>query len=148
VDIGTKLRVDVFRAIGGIMTRAAPLVLPTGEIRVVAVEDLIARMARLSLELARGVPIPAKHAIDFLRLLELTAPSEVQRAWGDHRKPGHPLIFGDALDILRDLVRNRGDLLVAPEYSKDVGAECPRCVPTPGFPLADPRVIVSALGYC
>lgn len=68
VDMETKLRIDVFRAAGASMTRAIQLALPTGAIKIVAVEDLIARTARLLLDLADGNPIPAKHAADFLAL--------------------------------------------------------------------------------
>jgi len=148
VDMETKLRIDVFRAAGASTTRAIQLALPTGEMRIVAVEDLIARTARLSLDLADGIPVPAKHAEDFLRLSELIASPEVQPAWGDHRKPEHPLVFRDAMDMLLELIQNRKDLLIVPEYSKDVTAECSRCVPTSAFPLADLQVIFSALGYC
>jgi hypothetical protein len=148
VDMGTKLRIDVFRAIGASMSRAGQVALPAGKIKIVAVEDLIARIARLSLDLADGVPIPAKHARDFLRLSKLKAPVDVQPAWHDHRKPGQPLVFEEVSDLLHELIPKRNDLLIFPENSTDVDAECPRCVPTPAFPLADPSVILSILGYC
>jgi hypothetical protein len=148
VDAEAKIRIDVFRATGASMTRASQLDLPTGKIKVVALEDLIARTARLSLDLADGVPIAAKHATDFVRLSDLIGPPGVQPAWRDHRKPGHPQDFKDARDLLHELIPKRTDLLIVPEYSKDVSAVCPRCVPTSAFPLADPRAIFSALGYC
>src|SRR5215472_7664083 len=66
VDVDAQLRIDVFRAVGGTFKRASRIKLPVGEFTVVALEDLIARTARLSLDLANGVPVPAKHAADFL----------------------------------------------------------------------------------
>ena len=148
VDVDAKLRIDVFRATGASMERAERLALPAGKIKIVALEDLIARTARLALDLESGVPIPANHALDFLRLAELMAPQDVQPAWRDHRKPEHPPDFKDARQLLLELIPRRSDLLIVPNYSKDVSASCPRCVATSAFPLADPQVIFSVLGYC
>ena len=148
VDVEAKLRIDVFRATGASMRRAGQMDLPTGRISVVALEDLIARTARLSLDIASGIPIPAKHAADFMRLSDLIGPMEVQSVWSDHRKPDHPRIFKDARDLLHELIPKRSDLLIVPNYSKDTGATCPRCVSTSVFPLADPNIILSVLGYC
>jgi len=148
VDVETKLRVDLFPATGKSMRRAGQMDLPTGRIGVVALEDLIARTARLSLDIASGIPIPAKHAADFTRLSDLVGPMDVQSAWSDHRKPDHPAVFKDAKDLLRNLIPKRSDLLIVPDYSKDISAACPRCVSTPVFPLADRHTIFSLLGYC
>ena len=111
-------------------------------------EDLIARAARLSLDLANGVPVPAKHAADFLLLSTMLGPRDAQSAWCDHRKPDQPESFAEVRKILTELIPNERDLLVTPEYSKDVNARCERCVSTTAFPLANPRAILSVLGYC
>src|SRR5215472_2561209 len=74
VDVDAQLRIDVFRAVGGTLKRASQMKLPVGEFTVVALEDLIARAARLLLDLANGVPVPAKHAADFLVLSTMLGP--------------------------------------------------------------------------
>ena len=148
VDVDARLRIDVFRAVGGTFTRASRIKLHVGEFTVVALEDLIARTARLSLGLANGVPVPAKHAVDFLLLSTMLGRGEAQSAWCDHRKPNQPESFAEVRKILTSLIPNQPELLVTPEYSKDVHVRCERCVPTAVFPLADPLTILSVLGYC
>ena len=50
--------------------------------------------------------------------------------------------------LLHELIPSQHDLLIIPDYSKDVSEGCRRCAPTPKFPLADPAAIVSILGCC
>jgi hypothetical protein len=148
VDADARLRIDVFRAVGGTFKRASRIKLPVGEVTVVAVEDLIARTARLLLDLASGVPVPAKHAEDFLLLSTMLGGRDAQSAWCDHRKAHQPASFAEVRKILTALIPHQRDLLITPEYSQDVHARCERCVPSAVFPLADPFAIVSVLGYC
>jgi hypothetical protein len=80
VDVDAQLRIDVFRAVGVTFKRASQIKLPVGELTVVALEDLIARTARLSPDLANGIPVPAKHAADLLLLSTMLGPREAQSA--------------------------------------------------------------------
>ena len=148
VDADTSLRVDVFRADGGIMSRAISVDVPSGPLRVISVEDVVAYEARLLLDLDASVPVPAKHADDYLRLAELVKSSNMETAWQDHRKPTHPMTFGETNTLVKRLITTRRDLLFSPEYSKEAAEICRRCVPTPPFQLADPNVVLSLLGYC
>ena len=148
IDSDSALRIDVFRAYGETMSRASDLDLPDGAIRLIALEDLLARAARLALDLAEGVPTPAKHAKDFLRLGRLIDPAEVETAWKDQRKPKHPSTFQEASGLLQELIPARHRLLITTDYSKEIEALCPRCTPTGAFHLADPSVVLSLLGYC
>jgi len=148
VDPDTAVRIDVFRANGATMSRASRVDLPVGTIRLISVEDLVARTARLVLDLAEGVPVPAKHARDFLGLLELVDPPEVEAAWQDHRRSQHPASFAETSRRLQDLIPASQKLLINPDYSKDATEVCERCAPTAVFRLADPAVVRSVLGYC
>jgi len=136
IDPDSCLRVDVFRACGDTMHRA---------VGIVSLEDLVARTARLLLDLAGGVPVASKHARDYLRFVDLV---DAEAAWQDHRKPMHPPTFREADRLIRDLIRTRGNLLITPEYSKNTEEVCPRGAPTAAFQLADPNVVLSLLGYC
>ncbi len=140
VDPETSLRVDVFRACGAAMERARD--------GVASLEDLAARAAGLTMDLAEGVPMPAKHAADFLRLSTMVDAARVEEAWRDHRKPKHPATFQEASSLLRDLIPARPHLLITPEYSKDTEARCARCLSTAAFPLADAKRVLALLGYC
>lgn len=148
IDANTSLRVDLFRVYGAIMSRTIPAVLPSGPVQVISVEDATARAVRLLLDLAAGVPVSAKHASDYQRLVRLVTLSGVQNAWQDHRKPSHPTTFREANTLVERLIETRRDLLISEEHSRNVAEICPRCVRTSPFPLADANVVLSLLGYC
>ena len=148
IDADAALRIDVFRACGQTMSRSVPANLPSGPLRVVSLEDLVARAARLLLDLADGVPVASKHARDYLRFVDLVDPVVMDEAWQDHRKPEHPWSFEEARRALPDLFCAHPGLLITPVYSKNPEEQCPRCTPFARFPLADPNVVLTLLGYC
>jgi hypothetical protein len=148
VDADTSLRVDVFRADGGIMSRAISVDVPSGRLRVISVEDVVAHEARLLLDLDESVLVAAKHADDYLRLADFVKSSNIETAWQDHRKPTHPMMFGEPGTLVKRLIATRRNLLISPDYSKDAAEICRRCVRASPFQLADPKVILSLLGYC
>jgi hypothetical protein len=148
IDADTALRIDVFRAYGATMKRTSLLDFPGGPIQLVSPEDLVARTARLALDLAEGAFVPTKHAVDFTRLVVLVDSSKVENIWPDHRRPQHPASFAETVRILRNLIPARQDLLITPDYSKDATEICGRCAQTAAFRLADPNVVLSLLEYC
>ncbi len=147
VDAESAVRIDVFRTYTDILNRSSDLILPTGIVRLISLEDLIARLARLTLDLAGKIETPAKHALDFLRLMELVDTNAVEAAWRDHRKPAQPATFKETSSLLHALIATRSDLLITPDYSKNATTVCPRCVNTNRFRLADPSAIRAILGY-
>ena len=148
VDARPAIRIDVFRADIRVVARAIDVGVPDGVLRVASLEDLLARAARLTLPLADGVPVPSKHAKDFLALLKLAPPNSVERAWVDHRRSHDPATFREVATTLCGLIQRRSDLLITPKYSHNPAQECRRCVPTGRFRVADPALILSILGYC
>jgi hypothetical protein len=148
VDPDGAVRIDVFRAYGGETSRCEELTLSTGVLRLVSIEDLAARTARLALDLATNQPVPAVHALDFIRFTKWVDPAQVEPIWPDHRKSQHPKSFNEAYRLLTHLIPARQDLLLTREYSKEVTRVCPRCKETTALRLADARVVLSLLGYC
>jgi hypothetical protein len=148
IDPDSALRIDVFRAIGATMGRSSRLNLQSVTVQLISLEDLLAREARLALDLAQNIPVPSKYARDFLRLIELVNPADVETAWQDHRRTKHPVTFEEASSLLQDLIPAHPELLIAPRYSNDTEKACTRCQPTAAFQLADPKVVLSLLGYC
>jgi len=128
------------------MSRAISVDGPSGPLRVISVEDVVAHEARLLLDLDACVPVPAKHADDYLRLTELVKIVQHGNCVQDHRKPTHPMRFGEADTLLKGLIATRRNLLISLEYSKETAEICPRCVRTSPFQLADPNVVLSLLG--
>jgi hypothetical protein len=144
----TAVRVDIFRAYGGTTARAVRVQLNGAPLRMVSLEDLAARTARLCMGLAGDEAVPAKHARDLLRLLAVADLGQTEAAWQDHRKAGYPGSFSDAARQLTGLIAERPDLQIDPIYSRDTTARCSRCEATPEFPLADAGCVLSLLGYC
>ena len=138
VDPVNALRIDVFRANGATMERTVCLEAAFGTVRLISLEDLVARSARLVLEIGEGRPASVKHATDFLRLLEFVNPAKIETAWQDHRKPQHPATFEETRMLLENLISNRKQLLITPKYSTNSSEKCLRCAPTSAFRLADP----------
>jgi hypothetical protein len=148
VDAETKIRIDVFRANGSTVRRAQTVELSLGTVLVISVEDLIARLVRLVLQLAEGILVAPKYAHDLIRMLKLLNPDAAEPAWLDHRRPQHPAVFREACGIALELIETRPHLLVVPEYSKNTAEPCPRCVSSDRFRVLDPALMLSTMGYC
>jgi hypothetical protein len=145
VDAKEAVRIGIFNDGGAASRRAQTVVLSGWETQMISVEDLLARMARLSLDIGHGEAVPAKHVRDFLRLLKLADADGVEMVWADHRWEDHPATFRKAHELLQDLVSTRQELLITPTYSTTF-ENCKRCRPTPYFQLADPKSVHSILG--
>lgn len=147
VDADQAIRVDVFNDGGAATKRAQTIVLSGWRTQVISLEDLLARMARFSLDIAHGEAVPAKHVHDFLRLVKLADVDDVEMVWADHRRPEHPTSFREARELLQAFIPKRQDLLIKPDYSNDINEVCSRCIPIPHFQLADRFRLRSLLGY-
>jgi len=142
------LRVDVFRTHPAVMNRARPVQTEFGAIHTLSLVDLIARAARLTLPLAHRQPVLSKHARDFMRLAKVVDLEDAEQAWPEHRRVGHPESFLEAATLLEQVVPRNTDLLMSPTYSQNVSGVCSRCAAVDGLELANPKAILSILGYC
>jgi hypothetical protein len=77
VDEETGVRIDIFRAYGSVMDRAVTIEAMSHALRVISLEDLTARAARLCWDLHEGRSVVPKYARDFLRLLDISTPEDV-----------------------------------------------------------------------
>jgi hypothetical protein len=146
IDVDEAVRVDVFNDGGVASRRAEAMSLSKWEMQIISMEDLLARMARLTLNIVYGETVPAKHARDFFRLSKLANLECMEKVWPYHRRENHPATFRKAHELLRDLVPYRQELLTTPAYSTAFET-CKRCIPTPYFQLADPKRLFSILGH-
>jgi hypothetical protein len=55
---------------------------PFGQFLSLSLEDLVANLTRLVLDLGEGAAVPSKHARDFLRLIDFVGPDEAEVAGG------------------------------------------------------------------
>jgi hypothetical protein len=114
VDPETAIRVDIFRAYGNMVARAVRVELSGANLRMISLDDLAARTARLCMDLAQDTLTPAKHTRDFLRLLPMIDVRDLEPIWREHRKPGHPASFAEAAARLTELNVAREDLQIVP----------------------------------
>lgn len=148
VDSQQRLRVDVFRASEALFNRTVHLQSPIGSTRLVSLEDLIARLTRIVLQVGEDTAVPSKHAHDLVRLLQIADPAKIQTVWFEHRRDEHPLNFREASAMARQLIFTRPLLFRTVQYSTNADEVCERCAPTAGFQLASAQTILSILGYC
>lgn len=147
IDQPRAIRVDLFRALGGTLSRACRMDHETGDLDVLSVEDLVARTTAIVCgHLRRGKTIDVKHAIAFSQLRGLGRPEALAAAWDDHREQ----IPGSLEDASREaarLLEAHRELLVVDEYSADA-PPCERCCTHGPFRPAPRALIVDILGYC
>jgi hypothetical protein len=147
IDQPRAIRVDLFRALGRTLSRAATLDNETGELDVLSVEDLVTRTTALVCgSLRRGKSIDAKHATAFTRLLGLGRPEQLAAAWNDHRQQV-PGTLGEASREASRLLEAHAELVVIEKYSREA-TPCERCREHGPFRPAPSDRIVEILGYC
>jgi hypothetical protein len=147
VDPLRAIRIDLFCALGGSLSRASKLAHETGDLDVLSVEDLIARAtAFVCGRLRRGETIDVKHAVAFSRLRGLGEPQVLAAAWNDHRQQVPGTLEEASREAVR-LLEARPALIVVDEYSSAPVA-CQRCRASGAFRPAPIEAIVEILGYC
>jgi hypothetical protein len=146
LDQEQRLRIDLFRQFGSTIKRAETLDGAAGPLRVISLEDLVARMTSLVVgHLRRGGTIDIKHADAFQRLAGLGEPEKIDIAWHDHRQ-SETESFADAMRSGQQLLDRHPELVIREEYSAEV-EPCPHCHDLGPFRRARPDIIVNILGY-
>jgi hypothetical protein len=147
IDEARAIRIDLFRELGGTLSRACPLDDETGALDVLSVEDLAARTTALVCgRLRRGLTIDVNHATAFGRLRGLGNPATLEAAWNDHRQQV-PGTLDEASREAARLLKAHPELVVVEEYSTDA-VPCERCRDHGLFRPAPTGRIVEILGYC
>ena len=146
VDPEQHLRVDVFRAYGDSLSRAQLLDSETGNIKVLALEDLRARsIAQICIPLESGRPMDIKFEVAFRRLCGKGQQMRLAEAWNDHRQGLAGTLAETSERVLR-LLSERSHLLVVEEYSRQ-HTPCGKCSDHASFKLAKPEETIAVLGY-
>lgn len=147
-DPRTRMRIDMFQAVGATMSRTILVRCGELDVRIVSLEDLAARAVRHVLAMERGNPVPRKTADDLLRMLPHVEMSAAEYAWRDHRARASDGSFESAAARATALIECCPQLLSAPVYSTDTSAICNRCRPHGAFRLAPKQDVLAILGYC
>lgn len=148
VDEELAIRVDVIRAYGHEMERVSPIEVSAIPLRLLSLEDVEAAHARVCWDLMEGKRVDPKYARDFMRMVGLVQPDEIEDLWQEHRKPECLESFAETARELRGAIASNPELLAPVARLIDVGKVCPRCQGTEAFPLAEAGQVLSILGYC
>jgi hypothetical protein len=146
IDPDQRLRVDVFRAYGKSLSRSQRLDSETGDLNVLALEDLRARStAQICTPLENGRPTDIKFESAFCRLCGHGQEMLLTEAWNDHRQS----IAGTVADASKrafTLLSERPHLLAQEEYSSRC-TSCEKCLEYASLKLATPEETIALLGY-
>jgi hypothetical protein len=146
IDQEQRLRIDLFRQFGSTLTRTEILNGPAGPLRVISIEDLVARTTSLVVGcLRKGETIDVKHARAFRRLAGLGEPVKLDTAWRDHRQ-SELESFPEVVRQAHQLLELHPELVIRERYSAEVVA-CPQCQDQGPFRRARPDIIVNILGH-
>jgi hypothetical protein len=147
VDQPRAIRIDLFQALGSTLSRAVKLDGETGELKVLSVEDLVARTtAFVCGRLRRGQSVDVKHATAFTRLLGLGRPELLAAVWNEHRQQVPGTLDAASREAIR-LLDAHPELVVVEEHSPEA-SPCERCREHGAFRPAPSGRIVEILGYC
>jgi hypothetical protein len=146
IDRDHLLRIDVFRECGATLARADQFAGPVGLLKVVSIEDLVARTtAHLYFRLREYRLVDVKYAEAFTRLAGYGTKEKIDAAWQDHRQDLNET-FRDASQQAEHLLSVYPELLIQETYSRIV-TPCERCRDDTAFRRAEPETILSVLGY-
>lgn len=142
----TAIRIDIFTTCEGVFERVRPAAILRLPACVVSLEDLTARIVSELMVLVRGGTVDRKVARAYQRVAPLIGLPGYASAWGDQRKAGDPNDFVAACEEVGRVLLVADNRLVEPTYAAD-WLECPHCVDTRPFTLADPERIRALIGY-
>ena len=142
----TSLRIDIFSASGGILTRRQPAEIRGLSVRAVTLEDMASRIASEMMGLVRGETISVKCSADYKRLAQAVNPSLVEAVWQEQRRDTDPASFREACAAIDEALCINWTRLVDPAYSK-THQRCPYCIDNQPFKLAAPEAVFDLLGH-
>ena len=144
VDEAERLRIDVFTAYGASMSRATRV----SGLAVLSVEDLVARLASILMDLDRGRTVDRKYLARFEQIAPQVDENIMPIAWTEQRKQDDPATFAEAAARLRTAAKAHAALLHDPVYATAAGSACLDCAPSQTFKCAPPERFLPILGYC
>jgi hypothetical protein len=148
IDEEHATRIDVFTP----TTRTLPRRLTDFAIddiacRVVAAEDLSAKLLSVIYPITRGEPVEPKYVEHFRLLSTVIDPATMKAVWQEYRKESHPLDFTEAAEAVERIITAHPSLLQAGRYSQDINDACSWCCQSERFPLAPLSRIYAIMGY-
>ena len=148
IDEEHATRIDVFTPTTRMLTRRLTD-FAIGDIacRVIAAEDLSAKLLSVIYPITRGEPVEPKYVEHFRLLSAVVDPATMKAVWREYRKESHPLDFAEAAEAVERSLTAHPSLLQTGRYNQDINEACSWCCQSERFPLAPLSMIYAIMGY-
>jgi hypothetical protein len=148
IDEEHATRIDVFTPTTRTLTRRlTDFALDAIACRVVAAEDLAAKLLSVIYPITKGKPVEPKYVEHFHLLSTIVDLATMKDVWREYRKESQPLDFAEAAEAVEQSITAHPDLLQSGRYSQDINEACSWCCQSERFPLAPLSRIYAILGY-
>lgn len=147
-DEETRSRIDLFTPASiSLAERSRPVGMGDGRCRIVAAEDLAARLLCVLCQVVAGRTVAPKYYEAFTLLAGVADLDLVASLWREYRDDWHADDLREAITRVREAVAQNPDLLQPEVYGQADRLACPRCRESEAFPLAPPSKIYEVWGY-
>jgi hypothetical protein len=148
VDEEHRTRIDVFTPTTKTLTeRLTDCLIDDIACRVVAAEDLAAKLLSVIYPVTKGEPVEPKYVEHFRLLSTVVDLATMKAVWREYRKADQLPDFAEAAEAVEQNITAHPGLLQAGRYSQDINQTCRWCCESERFPLAPLSRIYAILGY-
>ena len=148
IDEEHATRIDVFTPATRTLTRRLTgFAIDDIACRVVAAEDLSAKLLSIIYPITRGEPVEPKYVEHFRLLSTVIDRATMKDVWREYRKESHPRDFAEAAEAVERSITAHPGLLQTGCYSQDINEACSWCCQSERFPLAPLSRIHAIMGY-
>jgi hypothetical protein len=147
-DEASRSRIDLLTPYSPFITdRAYPVAIAGRNCKIVATEDITARLLCILFQVVDGVPVNPKYYEAFKRLTDIADMEGVATIWREYRDDWHPEDVSEAVRKVHQTIAANTHLLQPDVYSQAVDRTCPWCCNSEMFPLASASKIHEIWGY-
>lgn len=148
VDEKHRVRIDVFTPNSpSLLSRVRSIELFGIDCRMVAAEDLSAKLLAILYGVTTGEPVDPKYYDSFKVLAGFADLDIMREIWSDYRKPDYTRSFDVAAEAVHQRIANDPSVLRKDDYDQDMNAACPWCASSSSFPVSPRAKILEVLGY-
>jgi len=148
IDEAQGTRIDVFTPTTRTLTqRLTSFAIDDIACRIVAAEDLAAKLLSVIYPITKGEPVEPKYVEHFRLLSTVIDPAAMKAVWREYRQADQLLDFADVTEAVQRSLTAHPGLLQAGRYSQDINQACRWCRESERFPLAPLSRIYAIMGY-
>jgi hypothetical protein len=148
IDEEHATRIDVFTpTTRTLIRRLTDFAIDDIACRVVAAEDLSAKLLSVIYPITKGEPVEPKYVERFRLLSTIVDLATMKDVWREYRKEDQRMDFAEAIEAVQRSITAHPSLLQAGRYSQDINEACLWCCQSEKYPLATLSKIYAIMGY-